>query len=60
MLQIEHHLILGLDGKEYKLRECCAGPFMREIILPQEADIEQSAARMENGVLKERKLISYF
>jgi HSP20 family protein len=39
------------DEKNYFLKECFFGPFLREIILPKEIDSSRARAKYENGFL---------
>jgi len=40
------------NGKDYKKSEFKYGEFSRSVYLPQEVDIENADAKLENGVLK--------
>jgi len=40
------------EKKEYFYRECYWGPFSREIILPEDLDIQKVKAALKKGVLK--------
>jgi len=40
------------DNREYSIKECSYGSFSRSFTIPEDADIENVQAKMENGVLE--------